>query len=394
MNTSPEKSHLSSSPYIWISAAETSGDIHGANLIGSLADLSEDYQFVGIGGPEMRSKEFSALIRSEELSVMGFTEVLGMLPKILGILRRNKQLLRAYMPRCIILIDAPDYHFRIAKIASKLGIPVYYYISPQIWAWRKRRVYFMRKYVQKILCIIPFEKEFYASYGIDVEFVGHPLLQYMDLPSLDSISGSKRTIAILPGSRKKEITSLLPHFAEAAGIIKENFPDTEFYLIRSPHIEKGLLENLWPRDLPCYIIRFSERYQAIRECTAVITASGTASLECAILNIPTIVAYKLSWISYQLGKLVVDVPYISLPNLIQKKRVFPEFIQSDVNAEKLASQVLEWLNNPSEMQEIKKELLNIRQMLGKVTASHTAAEIILRDIQSSDKVSEIANAKG
>jgi len=393
MKNFPQKTHASS-PYIWISAAETSGDIHGANLIGSLAELTEDYQFIGIGGPEMRSKEFSALIRSEELSVMGFTEVLGMLPKILGILRRNKQLLRAYMPRCIILIDAPDYHFRIAKIASKLGIPVYYYISPQIWAWRKRRVYFMRKYVQKILCIIPFEKEFYASYGIDVEFVGHPLLQYMDLPSLDSICSSKRIIAILPGSRKKEISSLLPHFAEAAGIIKKHFPDTEFYLIRSPHIEEGQLENLWPPDLPCSIIQFSERYQAIRECTAVMTASGTASLECAILNIPTVVAYKLSWISYQLGKLVVDVPYISLPNLIQKKRVFPEFIQSDVNAEKLAAQILEWLKNPSEMQEVKKELLNIRQMLGKVTASHTAAEIILRDIRCSDKEFETVNAKG
>lgn len=394
MLNSPEKTNPSTSPYIWVSAAETSGDIHGAKLIESLAALSADFHFIGIGGPEMRSREFSALIKAEELSVMGFTEVLGMLPKILGILRRNKQLLRAYMPRCIILIDAPDYHFRIAKMAFKLGIPVYYYISPQIWAWRKRRVYFMRKYVQKILCIIPFEKEFYASYGIDVEFVGHPLLEYMDLPSLDTISSSKRIIGILPGSRKKEITSLLPHFAQAAGIIKKQFPDTKFYLIRSPDIDASMLEGLWPQGLECSIIPFSQRYQAIRECTAVMTASGTASLECAILNIPTVVAYKLSWLSYQLGKLVVDVPYISLPNLIQNKGVFPEFIQSDVQGEKLAEQIQDWLNNPYKMQEVKKELLSIRQMLGKVAASYTAAEIILKGIEGTDQELQTAKTKG
>ncbi len=368
------------SKYIWVSAAETSGDIHGANLLQSLCAMRSDFEFVGLGGPEMRKEKFSALIRAEEMSVMGFTEVFSRLPKILSILKKNKQHLQTYLPRCVVLIDAPDFHFRIAKMAYKLGIPVFYYISPKVWAWRKRRVNFLRKYVNKILSIIPFEEDFFLSRGIDVEFVGHPLMQEMEISSLDQIAPGKNIIGIMPGSRKKEISALLPRFARAAFNVKQQFPEMEFSIILAPHFSQEEINRYWPKNLEYNSICFEDRYRALKSCNMVLAASGTATLECALLGIPTIVAYKLSVFSFILGRLLVNVPYISLPNLIMDKQIFPEYMQSDVNGENLAKQILHWLEYPEKTDEIREELSEIRGKLGEHEASKRAAQIIVQSI--------------
>jgi len=330
----------------------------------------------------MRADGLQALVRSEELSVMGLTEVLSALPRILSIYKRIERFLHSDRPDCLVLIDAPDFHFRVARMASKKGIPVYYYISPQVWAWRKRRVHFLKKHVRKILCIIPFEKDFYLRHGIDVEFVGHPLMQHLDSESLNGIEPVKDTVGIMPGSRQKEIRALLPAFAEAAERISQAQPQTAFRLFQSAAIEEAELRQHWPDSLPVEIVPFSQRYARMKESELIITASGTATLECALLGVPAVVAYRVSWLSYAVARLLVDVPFISMPNLILNRRVFPEFLQNQATGPNLAQQGINWLRHPEALAAVREELARIRSMLGQTKASWRSAEIILEDIQT------------
>ena len=328
----------------------------------------------------MRSTGFEAVLCSEELSVMGLTEVVSALPRILGIYKTIKTRLQETPPACLILLDAPDFHFRLARMAHRLKIPVFYYISPQVWAWRKGRVRFIRKYVTKMLCIFPFEKEFFAEHGVDVEFVGHPLLEELKREDLDRIRPDPDRIGIMPGSRGKEISALLPVFAAAAARIAAHGPGTRFSLFLASNQHRSLIEALWPRDLDLEIIPFAGRYAGIKGCAFVLTASGTATLECALLGTPAIVAYRVSWPTYFLASLVVDVPYISMPNIILKREVLPEFIQSRANKESLAGQALAWLDDPNETARIREELESVQARLGRKRASATSAEIILQGL--------------
>ncbi|MGM0424995.1 MAG: lipid-A-disaccharide synthase [Thermodesulfobacteriota bacterium] len=365
---------------IWISAAETSADMHGAKLIQALQEQAPGIHCLGMGGPQMRGQDFQALFRAEELAIVGLTEAISKLPKVLMLYKRIKQALHQERPQALVLIDAPDFHFHLAKIASKMGIPVYYYISPQVWAWRKGRVKFLQKYVRKVLCILPFEKEFFAYHGIDVEFVGHPILQQMEGAGLEEISAQQETIGLMPGSRKKEVSSLLPAFVSAARIITASRPGVRFKLIQAPGVSQGMIQELWPRDLPCEVIHFAERYPQIKSCQLVLAASGTASLECALLQVPALVAYRLSWISYLVGKLAIQVPYISIPNLVLDSAVYPELIQSAANGPDLARYALDWLQQPEEMDRVKAQLAKLQALLGSARASQTSASIILEEL--------------
>ena len=373
MNTS-----LDRCPTVWISAAETSADLHGARLIQALIARNPGITCIGVGGPEMRSMPFTAVHHAEELSVMGLTEVLASLPRILRFFKSIKNQLHLLRPDCLILLDSPDFHFRVAKMAARLGIPVFYYISPQIWAWRKGRVRFIQKYVSKMLCIFPFEKEFFSRNGVDVEFVGHPLMEELDWDRLNQIRPDPTRIGILPGSRSKEISALLPVFAAAAVRIAEQEPTIRFQLILASETHRPLIESLRPRDLALDIIPFSERYAAIKGCGFVLTASGTATLECALLDVPAIVAYRVSRLSYLIARMVVDVPYISMTNIILQQEVFPEFIQSRASGGRLAKQALFWLQHPDVLQNIQTELSSIQARLGQKKASTTCAHSILQ----------------
>jgi lipid-A-disaccharide synthase len=373
------------SPSIWVNAAETSADIHGARLLQELRRLAPEHRFLGMGGPEMRRTDFRALHRSEELSLFGLTEVLSHLPRIYRLFRRIKAELLRERPRGIVLIDAPDFHFPLAKMAAKRGIPVFYYITPQVWAWRKGRVRVLRKYVNRVLCIFPFEQEFFRACGLDAEFVGHPLLQQMDLESLDQVQPEDGALGIMPGSRSKEVSALLPRFAEAARIVRDTLPDATFRIFLAPSIAAERIESLWPRELPHRIVSFAERYAELRRCRLVWAASGTASLECALLGVPAIVAYRLSWPTYCIGRLVVNVPHISTPNLILQKRVLPELIQAEANGRNLAEHALRWLNGPGELAAVRAELHRVRELLGHRKASSRAAERIMRDLASLER---------
>ncbi len=371
---------LEHGPTVWISAAETSADLHGAKLIRALSARNPGIKCFGVGGPDMRSTNFTAVHHSEELSIMGLTEVLASLPRIVRIFRSIKKQLKTHRPDCVILLDAPDFHFRVARMASKLDIPVFYYISPQIWAWRKGRARFIKKYVSKMLCIFPFEKEFFANNGVDVEFVGHPLLEELNREALNQIHPDPDRIGIMPGSRSKEISALLPAFAAAAGRIAEHKPGIRFQLILASEAHRPLIESLRLRGLDLEIIPFSKRYSTIKGCGFVLTASGTATLECALLGTPAIVAYRVSRLSYLIARMVVDVPYISMSNIIFRQEIFPEFIQSRASGELLAEQAVSWLQNPEALSKIREKLRSIQDRLGHTQASATCARIILQEL--------------
>ena len=368
---------------IWISAVETSADLHGADLMRSLRRDDPELSFLGIGGELMRSQGLESVGRAEDLSAMGISDVVGLIPRALALYRRIKHILRQDPPQCLILIDAPDFHFRVAKMASKLGIPVLYYISPQIWAWRKGRVAFIQKHVRRMLCILPFEQAFYAEHNVQADFVGHPLVQYIAPPRRQSeLSASGRHIALLPGSRKMEVRRLLPQFAGACRILWREFPDLTFHLIQAPGVADAELYAHWPREIPVSICPFEDRYQRMGSCSFVLTTSGTSSLECALLETPALVAYKISALSYMVARMTVDVPWISLPNLVLQRTVFPEFIQSRARADLLAEQAASWLRDPEELRRIRGELRSLREKLGQKRAAEESARIIRDTLHS------------
>jgi lipid-A-disaccharide synthase len=281
----------------------------------------------------------------------------------------------------VILLDCPDFHFRVAKIARGLGIPVYYYISPQVWAWRSGRVEFLRKNTRRVLCILPFEKDFYAARGMDVDYVGHPLMDQIPLAELDAIAPEANLLGLLPGSRRKEISALLPEFARAARILRRTLPELRLALARAPGVEEGFLRQFLPPELPVEILDPAQRHRLMRRSRVLLAASGTVTLEAALIGTPTIVAYKLSALSFAFGKMVVQVPYASLANLIMGREVFPEMLQDKARGDLLAERALPWLADDSALAAARADLAGLRAKVGGPGAAGRAAEIILNDLR-------------
>lgn len=373
---------------VWINVCEASADAYGAILMKELQKRSPGIEITGMGGPAMRSAGLDSVFKAEDLSIVGFTEVFSSLPRILGYLRTIKKALREKRPAALILMDAPDFNFRLAKMAHYLGIPVMYYIAPQVWAWRKSRVNFLKKYVDRIACIFPFEEDFFRDNGIKADFVGHPVMEILNLAELKKISPSPKNIAILPGSRKKEISSLLTDFSEAATSLRKDNQDMTFNVIQAPGISRNYLNQFCPSKPWFRYIPFEKRYEFIRKSQMAIAASGTVTLECAILETPTIVAYRLSPISYLLGRMLIHVKHISMANLILKKEVFPEFIQSGVSAENLADVARVWIKEPQKMDAVKQSLKELIRLLGKTSATRKSADIVFEMISRGKKYAE------
>lgn len=365
---------------IWISAGELSGDMHGAKLAKALLKIAPDVELIGMGGEAMEEAGVKTSFHIRELSVMGATEVLSKLPSILKLIGQIKKKLEKERPKALVVIDAPDFHFRIIKAAKKLNIPVYYYISPKAWAWRSGRANFIKNNVHRLISILPFEVDFYKKYGLDIDYVGNPLVEVVDYEAIKNISPQAGKIGILPGSRKKEISSLMPEFGQAAKILKSKYPELQFECIKAPNMKDDFVLSFWPKEVPLEIKVPVNRWEAMRQCEFIIAASGTVSMESAIAGVPTLVCYKLSKLSYQLGKLLVKVPYISLPNLILHKEVFPELIQDDCDAIPLAEKALSWLdpeNKKTIFSEMALDLDRLRSKLGPKGAVDRAALLIL-----------------
>jgi len=365
---------------VWISAGEASGDIHAASLLEALKRREPGLRAIGMGGPALAAAGCAVRFPMRLISLVGLTEVLGGLPRILRLLGQVKRALKAERPRAVILTDCPDFHFRVARIAKKLGIPVYYYISPQVWAWRSGRVRFLREFTRKVLCILPFEKEFYALRGLDADYVGHPLMDQLPLAELDAMPPEPDLLGLLPGSRRKEIRALLPEFAAAARLLRRDRPELRIALARAPGVEEEFLRAFLPPDLPVEICGPAERYRMMRRSCALLAASGTATLEAALIGTPTVVGYRLSAFSFAVGKALVKVQWVSLANLIMGREVLPELLQERATAEEFAARLRPWLLGSTALDAARADLAGLRRRLGGPGAADRAAQIILDDL--------------
>jgi len=361
----------------YLIAGEASGDMHAAALMQELRKSDPDALFRCWGGDLMQAAGGELVMHYRDLAYMGFAEVAANIRTILKNMKYCRHDLVSFQPDAVILIDYPGFNLRIAEFAHKKGMKVIYYISPQVWAWKKSRVYDIRKHVDKMLVILPFEKEFYKNYQYDVEFVGHPLLDAISKPSIypdrdsfvtaNGLTGMP-VISLLPGSRKQEISRMLPVMASVA----KKQPGFEFIIAGAPSLSEEFYHGIAGKNLK---IIFGQTYDLLRNSRAALVTSGTATLETALLGVPQVVCYKGSAISFAIARRIVDVKYISLVNLIMDKQVVTELIQSAFNAEDLENELLKILeeNNRSG---IKADYQLLKEKLGGPGASERAAKAI------------------
>lgn len=372
---------------IVIIAGETSGDMHGARLVTEMLNLRPDLNFRGVGGSYLRQAGVDIMFPAEELAVVGIAEVLSQLKVIRRALKGIGKYLRCHPPALLILIDFPDFNLILAAKAKKLGIPVFYYISPQVWAWRQGRVKTIARRVSKLAVILPFEKEFFQRRGMqDVEFVGHPLIDQVSPPSRQAITDfrdrhhitpGKRLIGLLPGSRRKEIRAMLPVFLETAALLKKRHRDIIFLLPLAPSLKQ---EDIAPliegSHLPLKIIT-EERYLLMAASDLVMAASGTVTLELAILGTPMVVCYRLSALTYFLGHRLIKSAFASLVNLVAGREIVKELLQKEFTAPNLLRAVEDIWPGGAGNQRMRKELAEVVVSLGQQGASAKAAGLAI-----------------
>jgi lipid-A-disaccharide synthase len=377
---------------ILLVAGEVSGDLHGSYLVEAIHRIDPEIQFFGVGGEGLKRVGMRLLHHSQSLSVVGITEVFVKLKSILKALRTLKRSLERENPDLVILIDFPDFNLRLAKIAHRKGIPILYYISPQVWAWRPGRVKLIARLVKKMVVLFPFEVPLYEAAGVDVEWVGHPLLDIVK-PSLSKemafqqfgLDPGRRTIGLLPGSRIHEIERLLPSLLASAQLLQEEIPDLQFVIPLAPGISRAtLLSRMNPISVPVKLVE-GFTYDVMNLCELLITASGTATLEAAILGKPMIIIYKVSFSTYWIGRALVRVNHIGLPNLVAEKEIALELIQKDVNPQRIVEEALRILRNPLLSRKMTESMGEVRHKLGEPGAAERAGRIIcsmLREAKS------------
>ena len=364
----------------YLIAGEASGDLHGANLMKEilLKDSNADFRFWG--GDKMAKVGGFQVEHYKNTAYMGFWEVIKNLKTILSFIKTCKEDITNWNPDVIVLIDYPGFNMRIAKFAKLAGFKIVYYISPQVWAWKEKRVKKIKLYVDKMLVILPFEKPFYEEkWNYQVDFVGHPLLDEIALSNdynIELKNNGKPILAILPGSRVQEINKILPEFLK----MQKYFPDYHFVIAGMSHLGA----NFYNQFLIAQNVEvvYDKTYSLLNVSYAGLIASGTATLEAALFNTPMIVGYKGSWFSFQIGKMLVDIKYISLVNLIMDKEVVKELIQNDLN-ENLLKNELGKLLNLSTQYTMRQDFNELKNLLGNVGASRRASEIVFDLVKKS-----------
>jgi lipid-A-disaccharide synthase len=367
---------------VMIIAGESSGDMHGASLVREMLIINPSLNFYGIGGNNLQQAGVKLIAHASAMAVMGLTEVAFKLRRILKIMAMMKRSLDEYRPDLVILIDYPDFNLRLAKAAKKRGIKVFYYISPQVWAWRKGRIQQIKRLVDKMAVILPFEVDTYKQKGFAVEYVGHPLLDLVnpnysksESRKVISIAENKTTIALLPGSRLSEVTKLLPEMLRAAEILAQKIPDVQFVLPLADTIEKKNISDISKSFSVKVHVIAGLTYHVISSADLAIVASGTATLETALLGVPMIIIYKVSPLSGFIGKLLINVKHIGLANIIAGNTIVPELIQEDANGNRIAAEALDILMNEERKHEMIKALAAIRDKLGNPGAARKAAHL-------------------
>ena len=359
-------------PKVMIVAGEASGDLHGASLVGEMLKMNPALNFYGIGGSRMKEAGVELLANAAEIAVVGLTEVISKLGNFFKIIKRLKNSLDELKPILVILIDFPDFNLNIvARAAKKRKIKIFYYISPQVWAWRKGRIDQIKKLVDKMAVILPFEVDTYAAKGFTVDYVGHPLLDLVKTQFTKQearqhfgLSGNKTTIGLLPGSRTAEIKRLLPEMMRAAQIISQKIPAAQYILPLADTLEEKVIAGIISGSGVTVKIVSGRTYDVIACCDLAIVTSGTATLETGLLGIPMVIIYRVSLVSALIGEIVINVKNIGLVNIVAGKTIVPELIQLNANGQRIAAEALAILLNEPKRLEIIKELAAVRARLG------------------------------
>ena len=364
---------------VLIVAGETSGDFHGAHLVRAMRKRDAHLCFCGIGGDRLKAEGVRLLMAAQDISVVGITEVISKLSKVFAGISAIKKTFNSHRPELVVLIDFPDFNLHIAKLAKKHGLPVLYYISPQIWAWRSGRIEKIRRYVDQMAVILPFEEAYYQKYNVPATFVGHPLLDYYTEKdtAIETDGGNTRTVGILPGSRRSEIEKNLPVMLAAATRMKEGFPEMRFLISIAPGIDEQWMSQMidpYRKSLHIEQVVGAVR-QVFENSTLILAASGTVTLETAIFGVPMIIIYRISAISYRLGRALVNVSNIGLVNIIADERVVPELIQDAANPAAIAREAVDILSRPERLEQIRQKLKTVRHGLGTAGAAGRTADI-------------------
>jgi len=405
-------------PTIFISAGEASGELYGAQLAARLREVIPEAELMGMGGERMRAAGVKCVVRAEDMAVMGLTEVLEHLPRIYGEFQKLKRAIREHRPQVAILIDFPDFHFRLFREFHRLGIPIIYFVSPQLWAWKKHRIKLVRKYVRRMLVIFPFEEQFYRERQVNAEFVGHPLAE-LPQPSVSrqeyaaahALDPSRTWIALLPGSRMREIRDHLPTMLEAARELAERNPEKrfEFLIPLAPTLQARQREEVssliaghtsW---LPVAAVQ--DARLALYHAQASVVASGTATVEAALIGNPFVVVYQVSRLTYAIARRVVDVPHVAMANLISGRRVVPELIQLDFSAANIVEHLTPLLPDGPPRESMIQGLAQVRAALtahtdgggheetGKrpVGAIDRLAAVVVEELDSQSRASQLSS---
>jgi lipid-A-disaccharide synthase len=368
---------------IMLVVGEASGDVHGAQLVQALMAREPGLKAYGVAGEMLRQTRFEVLLSVSGLTGMGLVELAGNAGNLWRAYRLLRRTLRERKPDLLVLIDFPEFNLRLAKLAKGLGIPVLYYVSPQIWAWRRGRVRQIARLVDQMAVVFPFEVSFYERYGVKVRFVGHPLLNAVQvvhgrevvLPKL-GLDPAKPTVALLPGSRRREVDFHLPVMLEAAARLRSE-RDIQFICVRASTVDaQDVACMLKKSPFPMPVVE-AERYDALNAADLVWTASGTATLETALLLKPMIIVYRLSRLTYLLARLLVKVDHIGMVNLIANERIVPELVQDDLKPERIIEESRILLDNQNVRVRIVEKLTRLRERLGSPGAADRVAEMAL-----------------
>jgi lipid-A-disaccharide synthase len=364
-------------------AGEVSGDLHAGNLLAELQKIEPALEAFGVGGERLAANGLECVATTDELAHMGLMEVVRELPRIRGIMKKLTTECGRRRPDLAVLVDSPDFNLRLAARLASLDIPVVLYVSPQLWAWRRGRVKTVRRVAREVLCLLPFEVSFYRRFHVPARYVGHPLVDDVARDGLlqHEIQRQSNKIAMLPGSRFMEVRSLLPIMIRAAQQL-EGGPARETIIIEAPGVGDAMDEVLREAGNPTFRrVTGDDRRRELASCALAWTASGTATLECALLDVPMIVGYRLHPISYAVARLLVRVPHVALVNLIAQRRLAPELIQGNWSPHNLAAVTAQQLAGGADEQ--RKGLEGVREQLGTAGASQRAAAAILEHLRSS-----------
>lgn len=369
----------------YLIAGEPSGDLHGAHLIDALKVSYPDAEFYGFGGEKMQKAGLEIHQSIDQLSFMGFSEVIANL----GIIRRNFKLAKAKIqelqPHAIIYIDFPGFNMRMAKWSHAKGFKNYYYIAPQAWAWKPKRALALKKHIDQLFCILPFEKDFFAKYDYEVNYVGHPLVDIIEQYRKETnvkinIESNKKIIALLPGSRRQEVEKILPIQLQAAQMMK----GYNIYIAKASHLPSSLYKDLISSYNVEAMVYQGKTYDLLSSATLACVTSGTATLETALFKVPEVICYKGSQISYEIAKRLINIKYIGLANLIMDKEIITELIQAECTVKRLYEE-LKKLEDLENLNTLQKEYKILEVKLGVGGAAKKTVEVIVQDLEGSAK---------